>query len=66
MDKPERIKTQFDGKKAMIRGNHPHAGSTAGCLGCERTNVGPGLIFKDLVTYDEFFVFKPEHVLWKS
>ena len=63
---PERRSTQFDGRKAMIIGNHPHKGATATCQGLEVTNVGPGLVFKNENTYEEFFVFKPENVMWKS
>ena len=63
---PERRSTQFDGRKAMIIGNHPHKGATATCQGLEVTNVGPGLVFKNDNTYEEFFVFKPENVMWKS
>lgn len=62
----ERHKTKFDGKTAMIVGNHPHKGATAVCQGLEHTNVGPGLIFKNENTYEEFFVFKPENVIWLS
>ena len=63
---PERRSTQFDGRKAMIIGNHPHKRATATCQGLEVTNVGPGLVFKNDNTYEEFFVFKPENVMWKS
>jgi len=64
--RPERRKTQFDGRKAMIIGNHPHKGATATCQGLEVTNVGPGLVFKNENTYEEFFIFKPENVMWMS
>lgn len=64
--RPERRKTQFDGRIAMIVGNHPHKGATATCQGLEVTNVGPGLVFKNENTYEEFFIFKPENVMWMS
>ena len=63
---PERRSTKFDGRKAIIIGNHPHKGAAATCQGLEITNVGPGLVFKNDNTYEEFFVFKPENVMWKS
>ena len=64
--RPERRITQFDGRKAMIVGNHPHKGATATCQGLEVTNVGPGLVFRNENTHEEFFIFKPENVMWMS
>ena len=62
----ERQKTKFDGKKALIVGKkHPHNGATCECMGLEETNVGLGLVFKRNDTNEEFFVFKPEDIIWK-
>lgn len=61
---PERRKTKFDGKTAMIIGNHPHKGVKATCQGLEVTHIGPGLVFKNENTCEEFFIFKPENVMW--
>ncbi len=63
-DEPQRKPTQFDGRKALIKGDHPHTGETAECVGVESTNVGPGLVFKSDEDGQEFFVFKPENLKW--
>lgn len=60
------IKTPYDGKEAMIIGNHPHEGASAICLGCDTTNAGPGLMFENKNTEERFFVFNPNNVAWKK
>lgn len=58
------IETPFDGYKALIRGDHPHSGNIAECLGAQKVSVGAGwaLRFKDEI--NEFFVIKTEHIKW--
>lgn len=58
------IQTPFDGHKAAIQGDHPHAGNVAECLGAQKVSVGKGwaLRFKDQI--NEFLVLKMEHVKW--
>lgn len=65
-EKPQRRSTKFDGRKAMIIGDHPHEGATATCQGAEKTPIGFGLVFKNDNTDEEFFVFKPENITWKN
>lgn len=57
-------KTPFDGKKAIIQKGHPHAGATAVCLGLGKTVIGPGLVFRNENSGEEFFVFKPHEIKW--
>lgn len=57
--------TPYDGKEALIVGDHPHTGIVAICKGAERTSVGWALLFKAKdANYhtQEFFVFDPKHV----
>jgi hypothetical protein len=58
------VKTEFDGRKALIVGTHPHTGETACCLGAEETLTGPGLVFKSCENTGNFFVFHPINVKW--
>lgn len=60
---PKRQATQFDGKKALIKGDHPYADKVATCVGVETTLVGPGLVFRDK-NDQEFFIFKPVNIQW--
>jgi hypothetical protein len=57
-------KTEFDGKKARILKKHPHFGAIAMCVGCDRTLIGWGLVFKRLDTNETFFIFKPNEIEW--
>jgi hypothetical protein len=57
-------KTELDGKKARVLNKHPHNGATAVCVGCDRTLVGWGMVFKRLDTGETFFVFKPRDIEW--
>ncbi len=57
--------TPYDGKKAMVIGDHPHAGATVICLGAEATPSGWGMVFKNVNTDEEFFVFNGKlHIKW--
>jgi hypothetical protein len=58
------IKTQFDGKKALILPDHPHQNETAECIGAENIAVGLALRFRNNSTGDEFYVMKPQHIRW--
>jgi hypothetical protein len=40
MSMPELQKTEFDGKKALLRGDHPWAGETGIILGMQMTGAG--------------------------
>lgn len=59
---PETRTTPFDGKEALIVGDHPHAGESATCLRAEYTPIGWGLVFKG--EHESFFVFEPEFLKW--
>lgn len=56
--------TPYDGKKAVIINEHPHADAVAICQRAELTYAGWGLVFKRVDDDTEFFVFHPENVKW--
>lgn len=56
--------TPYDGRRAVIVGDHPHAHKVAECMGSQNTNAGWMLRFKDVNDYEEFFVKEPKHVQW--
>lgn len=58
------LKTPYDGKKALIIGNHPHSDTVGICIGAELTYCGYGLKFKNNGNDIEFFVFKPVNIKW--
>lgn len=58
------IKTEFDGREALIIGDHPHKGESVKCIGAAKTNAGYGLLFKEQSSNKEFFVFKQEYIMW--
>jgi len=62
--KMEHKKTKFDGKKAMIIGDHPHEGATSICLGADKTNCGWGILFKNTNSEEEFYVFDGKNIKW--
>jgi hypothetical protein len=62
--KPECRTTPFDGKKAVIIGDHPHADAVAICQRAEYTNIGWGMVFKRTDDDTEFFVFNKKNAKW--
>lgn len=57
--------TKFDGKRAkIIAKDHPHYNVIAECKGMSRTPLGLGMVFKDVETDIEFFVFDGKEVKW--
>lgn len=58
------IATPFDGKKALIIGDHPHADTVAMCMGCDKLNVscGFGLYFSG--ENGDFYVMDKKHLKW--
>jgi hypothetical protein len=56
--------TPYDGKKALIVGNHPHEGEKATCNGANTAAGRWGLIFKSDDNGEEFYVFDPQNVKW--
>jgi len=61
----KRKESAYDGKKALIIGKHPHAGTLAVCLGREYALNRLGLVFKREDTGEEFFVFEGFHIKWQ-
>lgn len=60
----EHQNTEFDGKKALIIGVHPHTGVTAICMGADLTNAGWGMKFRNANTGEEFYVFNGKNARW--
>lgn len=61
----ERKVTPYDGRKALIIGDHPHKDEIAVCLGAEITLLGWGLVFEsETQNMGSFFVFDPKNVKW--
>lgn len=59
-----KLKTEFDDRKALIIGNHPHADEVAICKGADRLITGYGLYFENVKTGESFYVFKGQNVKW--
>lgn len=60
----EQLALQYQGKKALIIGDHPFSGHTATCLEARTTAIGAGLVFRSDIEI-EFFVFYPRvHLMW--
>ena len=63
----ELIKTEFDGKKAIVVDKkHPHYGAIATCMGAEFVGAleKHGMRFKRIDTNEEFFVFDGKQTKW--
>ena len=67
MEKPERIKTRFDGKQAMVVDKeHPHFSAIDTSMGVEFVGTlnKYGMVFKRIDTGEEFFVFNGKQTKW--
>ena len=56
--------TPYDGKKAVIIGNHPHKDAVAICHGADLLPTGWGVKFKRIDDDTEFYVFNGKEVKW--
>jgi len=57
-------KTEFYGKKAIIKSGHPHYNEIVKYLGTEKTPVGWGMKFKNEDTGINFYVWDSKDVRW--
>ena len=57
-------KTEFDGRKALIIGDHPFSKKIAVCIGAFKGALGWYLAFEELKTKERFEVLQPSNVTW--